>query len=121
MTVACYGHLKFNDWSWFEKACITTFVIISWGIALFEYCLQVPANRIVYKETLRSFTLIQLKIIQEITNPAVLALFVIFHIKTEIFRWNNIAVFFLIADAVYLLFKKQKRLSLQKVITQQVQ
>jgi len=61
MTIAWYGHLKFSEWKWFSKLGLLSIVLISWGIALFEYAFQVPANKIGFKENGGPFTLIQLK------------------------------------------------------------
>ncbi|MBL7711472.1 MAG: DMT family protein, partial [Chitinophagaceae bacterium] len=63
MTLAWYGHLKFHEWKWFSKLGLTAVILVSWGIALFEYCFQVPANRIGFKENGGPFTLWQLKVI----------------------------------------------------------
>jgi uncharacterized protein (DUF486 family) len=67
MIIAWYGHLKFSEWKWFSKLGLISIILISWGIALFEYAFQVPANRIGYKENGGPFTLIQLKVIQELS------------------------------------------------------
>ncbi len=66
MTLAWYGHLKFKELKWFENAGLITIVLISWGLALFEYCFQVPANRIGYEGNGGPFSLVQLKVIQEV-------------------------------------------------------
>ncbi|MCB0658375.1 MAG: DMT family protein, partial [Saprospiraceae bacterium] len=62
MTLAWYGHLKFKEVKWFEHAGVWTIILISWGIAFFEYCLQVPANRIGYHGLGGPFSLVQLKV-----------------------------------------------------------
>ncbi|HMP29238.1 MAG TPA: DMT family protein, partial [Saprospiraceae bacterium] len=64
MTLAWYGHLKFGAMKSFHKLGLISIILISWGIAFFEYCLQVPANRIGFKEYGGPFTLIQLKVMQ---------------------------------------------------------
>lgn len=66
MTLAWYGHLKFRELAWFNKLGIISIVLISWGIALFEYMFQVPANRMGYKENGGPFSLMELKVIQEV-------------------------------------------------------
>jgi len=63
MTFAWYGHLKFTEWKWFNKLGLVAVVLISWGIALFEYGFQVPANKIGFKGNGGPFTLIQLKVL----------------------------------------------------------
>ena len=60
MTLAWYGHLKFKELKWFENAGLITIVLISWGLALFEYCFQVPANRIGFDGNGGPFSLMQL-------------------------------------------------------------
>ena len=66
MTFAWYGHLKFNQMKGFDKLALPLVILISWGIALFEYCFQVPANRIGFSENGGPFSLLQLKVIQEV-------------------------------------------------------
>jgi hypothetical protein len=95
MTVAWYGHLKYKE------APIWTVIIISWGIAFFEYCLQVPANRWGHGR----FTAAQLKTIQEVTTLAVFGVFSVVYLKEEI-KWNVIVGFGLIVLAVFFIFKK---------------
>src|SRR5690606_39862734 len=65
MTLAWYGHLKFAEWKWFSKLGLVAIILISWGIALFEYVFQVPANRMGYSGNGGPFSLLQLKVIQE--------------------------------------------------------
>ena len=95
MTVAWYGHLKFRDSPMFKV------IMISWGIAFFEYCLQGPANRYGYGQ----FTAAQLKVIQEVLSLSTFAVFSIFYLKEE-FRWNYAVGFLLILAAVFVVFKK---------------
>lgn len=106
MTLAWYGHLKFNKLKWFESWGLLSIILISWGIALFEYILQVPANRIGFKEHGGPFSLIQLKVIQEVISLSVFVIFSVLAFKNESFKWNHIAAFILIVVAVYLVFKK---------------
>ncbi len=95
MTVAWYGHLKFKEVSLWKV------ILISWGIAFFEYCLQVPANRYGHGR----FTAIELKTIQEVMSLTVFVGFSIFYLKEEV-KWNHLAGFALMVAAVYLIFKK---------------
>ncbi|MCX8148631.1 DMT family protein [Thermaurantimonas aggregans] len=106
MTLAWYGHLKFKEWKWFENAGIVAIVLISWGIALFEYFFQVPANRIGFKGNGGPFTLLQLKVIQEVISITVFLIFALVFFKTEQLRPNHLVAFVLIVIAVYLVFKK---------------
>jgi uncharacterized protein (DUF486 family) len=97
MTFAWYGHLKYKD-----KPLL--FVILtSWGIAFFEYCFQVPANR--WGNTV--YTPAQLKIIQEAITLSVFVVFAIFYLN-EKFRWNYVAAFLCLLAAVAFAFLPQK-------------
>lgn len=95
MTVAWYGHLKHRG------APLWEVVFISWGIAFFEYCFQVPANRFGYGE----FTAPQLKIIQEVITLTVFSFFSVFYLGDQI-RWNYIVSFFFVLVAVGFAFYK---------------
>jgi uncharacterized protein (DUF486 family) len=76
-------------------------IFISWGIAFFEYCLQVPANRIGSSR----FNLVELKTIQEVLSLVVFALYTVFIVKEE-FKWNYLVGFVFLIFAVYFIFKK---------------
>jgi uncharacterized protein (DUF486 family) len=95
MTTAWYGHLKFPDRS------LWVVVLASWGIAFFEYCLQVPANRAGYGY----FNAAELKTIQEIVSLSVFAAFSVLYLG-EPLRWNHALGFLLIVAAAFLIFKK---------------
>jgi uncharacterized protein (DUF486 family) len=81
-------------------------VLVSWGIAFFEYCLQVPANRIGFKEHGGPFSLVELKVIQEVITLIVFLLFALVFFKNETFRWNHLLGFTFLVLAVYFIFKK---------------
>src|SRR5690606_4371164 len=106
MVMAWYGHLKFSEWNWSQKLGLISIILISWGIALFEYMFQVPANRIGFKDNGGPFTLIQLKVIQEVITLVVFAVFTLIVFKTETFRLNHIFSFVFLILAVYFMFKK---------------
>jgi uncharacterized protein (DUF486 family) len=106
MTFAWYGHLKFREMKWFEHLPLVAIVLISWGIALFEYFFQVPANRIGFKENGGPFTLMQLKVIQEVITLIVFTVFSLTFFRTETFRWNHFVGFLFLVLAVYFIFKK---------------
>lgn len=106
MTIAWYGHLKFSEWKWFNKLGLLAIILISWGIALFEYMFQVPANRIGFKGNDGPFSLLQLKVIQEVITLSVFAVFTLLVFKTESFRTNHIIAFIFLILAVYFMFKK---------------
>ena len=106
MTMAWYGHLKFKDMKWSQNLGLISIILISWGIALFEYILQVPANRSGFREYGGPFSLLQLKVIQEIITLVVFVIFSIVFFKTETFRVNHLIGFVLLVLAVYFIFKK---------------
>jgi uncharacterized protein len=106
MTLAWYGHLKFKTVSKFEAWGMTGIVLLSWGIALFEYFFQVPANRIGYKGLGGPFTLVELKIIQEVISLSVFAIFTLIVFRTEQLRINHLWAFLCILGAVYFTFRK---------------
>lgn len=106
MTLAWYGHLKFAELKWFSKLGIAAIVLISWGIALFEYMFQVPANRMGYKENGGPFSLIELKVIQEVITLLVFTAFSVILFKNENFRFNHLIGFVFLILAVYFIFKK---------------
>ena len=95
MTFAWYGHLKYRNAPLYEV------ILVSWGIAFFEYCFQVPANRIGSYE----FTGAQLKVIQEIITLVIFAVFSVLYLKQQ-FRWNYAVGFALIVAAAFVMFKK---------------
>ena len=105
MTIAWYGHLKFAEWKWFNKLGLISIILISWSIALFEYKFQVPANRIGFKENGGPFTLVQLKVIQEVITLVVFTLFTLLVFKDQTIRLNHIIGFVFLVLAVYFIFK----------------
>ncbi|MDD2380540.1 MAG: DMT family protein [Mariniphaga sp.] len=106
MTFAWYGHLKFKEMKWFETLPLVAVVLISWGIALFEYFFQVPANRIGYNQNGGPFTLVELKVIQEVTTLVVFMAFTFLFFKNETFRMNHFIGFVFLILAVFFIFKK---------------
>ena len=106
MTMAWYGHLKFAELKWFNKLGIISIVLISWGIALFEYFLMVPANRLGFKENGGPFSLVELKVIQEVITLVVFIGFTLLVFKNETFKWNHLVGFVFLVLAVYFVFKK---------------
>ena len=95
MTFAWYGHLKF------KSTALITVILISWGIAFFEYVLQVPANRIGHEH----FSAAQLKTIQEVITLSVFAIFSVFYLK-EPLSWNHLIGFGFIAVGAFFIFHK---------------
>ncbi len=106
MTLAWYGHLKFKEMRWFESLGLISIVLISWGIALFEYFFQVPANRIGYKGNGGPFSLVELKVIQEVITLVVFVAFSLIAFKNETLRVNHLIGFCFLVLAVYFIFKK---------------
>lgn len=106
MTIAWYGHLKFKEINWFNNFGLPIIILISWGIALFEYSFQVPANRIGFNENGGPFNLWQLKVIQEVITLIVFSFFTIIVFKNETFRTNHAIGFCFLILAVYFIFKK---------------
>ena len=95
MTFAWYGHLKHRSMP------LLIVILVSWGIAFFEYCFQVPANRIGYSV----YNAAQLKTIQEIITLSVFAVFSVLYLKEE-FRWNYLIGFIFIVLAAFFIFRK---------------
>jgi uncharacterized protein len=97
MTFAWYGHLKsLATWPWYLAA------LVSWGIALFEYLLQVPANRIGFQQA--GFTVGQLKIMQEVITLAVFVPFALYYLK-EPFKLDYLWAALCMVGAVYFIFR----------------
>ena len=103
MTLAWYGHLKMAEFSWFKTLPLIGVIALSWGIAFFEYCLQVPANRIGFEGNGGPFSLMQLKILQEVITLVVFIVFsvVAFHMQV---KCNHIVAGLCLIAAVYFVF-----------------
>lgn len=106
MTIAWYGHLKFKELKWTQHLGLFAIILISWGFAFFEYIFQVPANRIGFKENGGPFTLVELKVIQEVINITVFGIFTMVFFKNEQLQWNHWVGFGLLILAVYFIFRK---------------
>ena len=106
MTFAWYGHLKMKTMSRFENLTLFAVILISWGIAFFEYCFQVPANRVGFRGTGGPFSLVELKVIQEVISISVFTVFTLIVFRTEQFRMNHVIGFFFLVLAVYFIFRK---------------
>ena len=106
MTLAWYGHLKFKDMSWGQNLGLFSIILISWGLAFFEYNFMIPANRIGYEGHGGPFTLLQLRIIQEVVSLTVFTIIAIVVFKTETFTSNHLIGFGFLILAVYFIFKK---------------
>jgi uncharacterized protein len=106
MIFAWYGHLKFRELKWFEGMGLFAIILISWGIAFFEYIFQVPANRIGFNLNGGPFSLVQLKVLQEVITLVVFVFFTLFFFKSEVFKWNHLLAFIFLILAVYFVFRK---------------
>jgi uncharacterized protein len=106
MTLAWYAHLSFQKWGWFPKAGLFTVVMISWGLAFFEYCFQVPANRIGSEAFGGPYSLVELKVIQEVVSLLVFAFLAVVVFKQGALSWNHFFGFLCLVLAVYFIFKK---------------
>ena len=102
MTFAWYGHLKLQEMKLIDNWPLIGVILFSWGIALFEYSFQVPANRIGFVDNGGPFNLVQLKVIQEVVSLTIFSLFTILVFKGQ----NHIAAFVCLILAVYFVFMK---------------
>lgn len=106
MTFAWYGHLKLQETKVISNWPLYLVILFSWGIALAEYCFQVPANRIGFEGNGGPFSLLQLKVIQEAITLVVFTVFTVVFFKGEALHWNHFVAFALLIAAVYFSFLK---------------
>ena len=106
MTFAWYGHLKLDEMGVTTGWPLFLIVLMSWGIALFEYSLMVPANRIGFEGHGGPFNLVQLKVIQEVISLTVFSVIVMFVFRGQVLQWNHIAAFVCLVLAVFFVFVK---------------
>ncbi len=107
MTFAWYGHLKLQDMKIIgENTPLYVVILLSWGIALAEYSFQVPANRIGFAGNGGPFSLMQLKVIQEVVTLTIFTIFTVVFFKGETLHWNHFAAFVCLILAVYFVFMK---------------
>jgi uncharacterized protein (DUF486 family) len=106
MTIAWYGHLKIKQLHWLPGAGLFSIIVISWGIAFFEYVFQVPANRIGFVDNGGPFSLWQLKVIQEVITLTVFTAFTLLFFKEQPLKTNHLIGFGFLVLAVYFVFKK---------------
>lgn len=107
MTFAWYGHLKLQQMKLIgENTPVMVIILVSWGLALIEYCFMVPANRMGFIGNGGSFSLMQLKVIQEVITLLVFTLFSVLIFKGESLHWNHLAAFGCLIMAVYFVFMK---------------
>lgn len=106
MTFAWYGHLKLQEMKISTNWSLYAVILFSWGIALAEYSFQIPANRIGFSGNGGPFSLMQLKVIQEVVTLIVFTIFTTVFFKGEALHWNHLAAFCCLVLAVYFVFYK---------------
>ena len=106
MTFAWYGHLKLQEMKISTGWPLILVILMSWGMALFEYCAQVPANRIGFNGNGGPFNIMQLKVIQEVISLTVFTVIVTVMFKGETLQWNHFAAFLCLIAAVFFVFLK---------------
>ena len=106
MTLAWYGHLKMSATGLIKNWPLIAIILVSWGIAFIEYCFQIPANKIGFQGNGGPYSLMQLKVLQEVISISIFIIFSIIAFKNESIRWNHIIAFVCIILAVYFVFKK---------------
>lgn len=106
MTLAWYGHLKMEEMGWLKKAGLFSIILISWGLAFFEYCFQVPANKMGFVGNGGPFNLFQLKVIQEVITLVVFVIFAKVAFKSINLTMNHFYACICLILAVYFVFKK---------------
>lgn len=106
MTFAWYGHLKLQEMKISTDWPLVLIVLMSWGIAFFEYWFLIPANRIGFNENGGPFNLVQLKIIQEVVSLTVFTVIVTLVFKGQPLHWNHGVAFLCLVAAVFFAFLK---------------
>lgn len=106
MTLAWYGHLKLNQAGISSHWPLIGIIAFSWAIAFLEYCCQVPANRIGFVDNGGPFTMMQLKVIQEVISLVVFCVLANMMFQGQGLHWNHLAAFACLVLAVYFIFMK---------------
>lgn len=106
MTLAWYGHLRLRQMNISNNWPLIGVILFSWAIAFFEYCLQVPANRIGFVDNGGPFTLMQLKVVQEVISLMVFTIIANLMFQHQEIHWNHFAAFGCLVLAVYFVFMK---------------
>lgn len=106
MTMAWYGHLQLKQYPTLARLSLVGIILLSWGLAFFEYVFQVPANRIGSREMGGPFSLFELKVVQEAVSLTVFTLITVFLFRTDKLAWNHLVGFFFLVIAVFFIFKK---------------
>lgn len=108
MAFAWYGHLKLETSGVSSNWPLYLIILVSWGIALLEYCFMIPANKIGYAGNGGPYSLLQLKVLQEVITLVVFTVIVLFFFSNQHFRWNHIAAFVCLIGAVFFVFMPSK-------------
>ena len=106
MTFAWYGHLKLDEMGVTTGWPLILIILFSWGIALLEYLVMIPANRIGFEGHGGPFNLLQLKVIQEVISLTVFTIVIMFLFRGQAFQWNHLAAFICLILAVFFVFWK---------------
>jgi uncharacterized protein len=106
MTIAWYGHLRYKEIGIMKNTGLFVTILLSWGIAFFEYLLMVPANKIGSSINGGPFNLWQLKLIQEVISISIFVIFTLVFFKTDHLKWNHLVGFGFLLGAVYFFFRK---------------
>lgn len=106
MAFAWYGNLKLQEMKITTDWPLILIILASWGLALFEYCFMIPANRIGSDINGGPFNLVQLKVIQECVSLIVFSLILTFCFKTQSLHWNHLVSFVFLVIAVFFAFLK---------------
>lgn len=108
MTFAWYGHIKLQNAGVTKNWPLIAVILFSWGIALLEYCCMIPANRIGFQGNGGPYSLMQLKVIQEVLSLVIFTLIATFFLGGERLHWNHVAAFLCLVAAVYFVFMPSK-------------
>ncbi|MGM9762593.1 MAG: DMT family protein [Candidatus Cryptobacteroides sp.] len=106
MTLAWYGNLKLQQMNLINDWPLALVILLSWGVALFEYSFMIPANRIGFSGNGGPYSLVQLKVIQEVVSLTVFTVMCILVFKTETFHWNHLVSALCLILAVFFAFLK---------------
>ena len=106
MTFAWYGHLKLQEMKIINNWPLIGVILLSWSMAFFEYSLQIPGNRIGFQANGCPYSLLQLKVIQEVITLIIFAAFTMIFFQGETLKWNHIAAAVCLVLAVYFVFMK---------------
>ncbi len=109
MTFAWYGHLQLEKRGLIKNWPLFAVILLSWGIALFEYCFMIPANKIGFTENGGPFNLFQLKVLAEVISITVFTIIAVFIFQGQKLQWNYIAAFICLIAAVCFVFLPAKQ------------